>query len=187
MRAGFRSEQQVCVVLSLVRYRESLVGKVTVHLQHMRKTPDQMNLQLHHVISDLSGTARAAFLDMILCGEQYPRKPTRLHRGCMQATETTIATSLVKDCRREHLLTLGQSVLVYSRHQELMATCNTEIEQTLSEFSSAAKGGAKLLLPSAKRRRKSRHNPGIRWAVLYGITFSLTNRPYNIRRNLDVN
>jgi hypothetical protein len=74
LRASFRPEQQVCAVRSLMRYRESLVEMATVHLQHMQKALDQMNLQLHHVISDLSGTTGMAILDAILAGERDPRR-----------------------------------------------------------------------------------------------------------------
>jgi transposase len=70
LRASFRPEQQVCAVRSLMRYRESLVEMATVHLQHLQKALDQMNLQLHHVISDLSGTTGMAILDAVLAGER---------------------------------------------------------------------------------------------------------------------
>src|SRR6267154_3620252 len=51
LRGSFRPEQQVCAVRSLARHRESLVEMAAVQLQHMQKALDQMNLQLHHVIS----------------------------------------------------------------------------------------------------------------------------------------
>src|ERR1019366_8194230 len=47
LRASFRPSNQVCAVRSPMRYRESLVEMATVHLQHMQKALDQMNLQLH--------------------------------------------------------------------------------------------------------------------------------------------
>ena len=78
LRASFRPSNQVCAVRSLMRYRESLVEMATVHLQHMQKALDQMNLQLHHVISDLSGTTGMAILDAILSGERDPRRLAEL-------------------------------------------------------------------------------------------------------------
>lgn len=158
LRASFRPEQQVCAVRSLMRYRESLVEMATVHLQHMQKALDQMNLQLHHVISDLSGTTGMAILDAILAGERDPRRLARLRDGRIKATEATIAKSLVGDYRREHLFTLRQSVIAYRHYQEQMAACDVEIEQMLGEFSSATEGGAGPLPPSAKYRQKPRRN-----------------------------
>lgn len=70
-----------------------------VHLQHMQKALDQMNLQLHHVISDLSGTTGMAILDAILAGERDPAKLAKLRDGRIKASEATIAKSLVGDYR----------------------------------------------------------------------------------------
>ncbi|HZL28684.1 MAG TPA: IS110 family transposase [Acidobacteriaceae bacterium] len=158
LRASFRPEQQVCAVRSLIRYRESLVEMATVHLQHMQKALDQMNLQLHHVISDLSGTTGMAILDSILAGERDPRRLARLRDPRIKATEATITKSLVGDYRREHLFTLGQSVAAYRHYQQQMAACDVEIEQMLGEFSSATEGGPGPLPPSSKHRQKPRRN-----------------------------
>src|SRR5947209_10006464 len=52
LRASHRPTQTICAVRSIWRHRESLVQMAAVHIQHMQKALDQMNLQLHHVISD---------------------------------------------------------------------------------------------------------------------------------------
>ena len=57
LRACFRPEQAVCNVRSILRHRDSLVGMASVLVQHMQKALDQMNLQLHHLISDITGLA----------------------------------------------------------------------------------------------------------------------------------
>ena len=157
LRASFRPSNQVCAVRSLMRYRESLVEMATVHLQHMQKALDQMNLQLHHVISDLSGTTGMAILDAILSGERDPRRLARLRDGRIKATEATIAKSLVGDYRREHLFTLGQSVVAYRHYQQQIAACDVEIEQMLAEFSDSA-GPDAAALPEPKDRHKPRRN-----------------------------
>jgi transposase len=51
LRGSFRPEQAVCSVRSILRHRDSLVQMASSHVQHMQKALDQMNLQLHHVIS----------------------------------------------------------------------------------------------------------------------------------------
>lgn len=53
LRGSFRPEQLVCTVRSILRHRDSLVKLACVHTQHMQKALDQMNLQLHHVISNI--------------------------------------------------------------------------------------------------------------------------------------
>lgn len=157
LRASFRPAQQVCAVRSVMRHRESLVEMAAVHLQHMHKALDQMNLQLHHVISDLSGTTGMAIVDAILGGERNPRKLAQLRDPRIQASAATIARSLVGDYRREHLFTLGQSVAAYRHYQQLLAACDAEIEQMLIQFSDGGEPGTPALPESADRHRP-RHN-----------------------------
>jgi len=157
LRASFRPEQQICAVRSLMRYRESLVQMAAVHLQHMQKALDQMNLQLHHVISDLSGTTGMAILDAILAGERDPLKLAQLRDGRIKASETTIAKSLMGDYRREHLFTLRQSMVAYRNYQKQMSEIDVEIEQMLVEFSDGA-GPDAPALPQPKDRHKPRRN-----------------------------
>ena len=157
LRASFRPEQQICAVRSLMRYRESLVQMAAVHLQHMQKALDQMNLQLHHVISDLSGTTGMAILDAILAGERDPLKLAQLRDGRIKASETTIAKSLMGDYRREHLFTLRQSIVAYRNYQKQMSEIDVEIEQMLVEFSDGA-GPDAPALPQPKDRHKPRRN-----------------------------
>lgn len=70
LRASYRPDQEVCAVRSLLRHRESLVQMAATHVHHMQKALDQMNLQLHHVISDITGLTGLAIIDAILGGER---------------------------------------------------------------------------------------------------------------------
>ncbi len=52
---SFRPSQAVCTVRAILRHRNNLVQMASSHAQHMQEALDQMNVQLHHVISDLTG------------------------------------------------------------------------------------------------------------------------------------
>jgi transposase len=157
LRASFRPQQQVCAVRSLARHRESLVEMAAVHVQHMQKALDQMNLQLHHVISDLSGTTGMAIVDAILAGERDAKQLARLRDPRIKSDAKTIAKSLVGDYRREHLFALRQSVKAYREYQQLLADCDKEIEQVLGEFSDGCRADSPALGPP-KDRHKPRRN-----------------------------
>jgi hypothetical protein len=43
------------------------------HVNHMQKALDQMNLQLHHVISGITGLTGLAIVDAILGEERNPK------------------------------------------------------------------------------------------------------------------
>ena len=134
LKASYRPEQEVCAVRSLLRHRESLVQMAATHVNHMQKALDQMNLQLHHVISDIVGQTGLAIVDAILAGERDPLVLAKLRNERIKATEEVIAKSLVGDYRHEHLFTLRQSLVAYRSYQKLIDDCDHEIRQQLEAF-----------------------------------------------------
>jgi transposase len=134
LKASYRPDQEVCAVRSLLRHRESLVQMAATHVHHMQKALDQMNLQLHHVISDIVGQTGLAIVDAIVDGERDPRILAKLRGERIKATEEVIAKSLVGDYRHEHLFTLKQSLAAYRSYQKLIEDCDREIRAHLEEF-----------------------------------------------------
>ncbi|MFQ5705762.1 MAG: IS110 family transposase [Gemmatimonadales bacterium] len=136
LRASFRPAQAICAVRSLLRHRENLVQMASQHVHHMQKALDQMNLQLHHVISDLTGLTGLTIVEAILGGERDPQVLAKLRHKRIKASEETIAKSLVGDYRPEHVFSLRQSLAAYRSYQQLVAECNSEIERSLAEIDS---------------------------------------------------
>ena len=104
------------------------------HVNHMQKALDQMNLQLHHVISDITGQTGLAIVDAILGGERNPQVLAKLRHERIKASEEVIAKSLVGDYRPEHLFTLRQSLIAYRSYQKLIEDCECEIRRGLEQF-----------------------------------------------------
>jgi transposase len=70
---------------SLWRHRESLVQMAAEPTQHMQKALSQMNLQLHHVLSDIMGVSGMAILDANLAEERDANQARRLvQSACSQ-------------------------------------------------------------------------------------------------------
>jgi transposase len=158
LRASHRPPQTICVVRSICRHRESLVQMAAVHIQHMQKALDQMNLQLHHVISDITGTTGLAIIDAILEGERNPEKLATLRDGRIAASRETIARALVGDYRAEHLFTLRQSLEAYHQYQEWIATCDAEIERQLRVLPGNLANDQKPLSKPKDPHRRPRRN-----------------------------
>src|SRR5229473_7198246 len=70
---SFRPTQEVCTLRTLLRHRDNLIQLAATHVLHMHKALDQMNLQIHHVISDITGLTGLAIVDAILAGERDPK------------------------------------------------------------------------------------------------------------------
>jgi len=154
LRASFRPPETVCAVRSLLRHRDTLIQLAATHTQHMQKALSQMNLQLHHVLSDVTGVTGLAILDAILAGERDPQVLARHRDGRIKASRETIAKALVGAYRPEHLFTLRQSLASYRHYQCLIAECDGEVETLLGTFASQIDPAAHPLPPAPATRRK---------------------------------
>jgi hypothetical protein len=72
LRGSFRPDQDICAVRSLLRHRDNMVKAASSHIQHLQKALTQMNLQIHNVISNITGVTGLAIIDAILAGERNP-------------------------------------------------------------------------------------------------------------------
>jgi transposase len=156
LTASFRPAQSICGLRSLLRHRESLIQAAAAHVQRMQKALDQMNLQLHHVISDITGLTGLAIIDAMLAGERDPAKLAALRNRRIHASVETVTKSLVGDYRPEHVFTLRQSLGAYRYHQQLVAECDVEIERHLTTIPNAQPGVSAP--PASATRRKPRGN-----------------------------
>lgn len=155
LRASYRPEQEVCAIRSLLRHRESLVQMAATHVNHMQKALDQMNVQLHHVISDITGLTGLAIIDAILAGQRDPLTLARLRHERIKASEEVIAKSLVGDYRAEHLFTLRQSLTAYRSYQKLIDDCDKEIRRCLDQFKPPAEPTAEVESSGSKGKPQS--------------------------------
>jgi len=155
LRASYRPEQEVCAIRSLLRHRESLVQMAATHVNHMQKALDQMNVQLHHVISDITGLTGLAIIDAILAGQRDPLTLAKLRHERIKASEEVIAKSLVGDYRAEHLFTLRQSLTAYRSYQKLIDDCDKEIRRCLDQFKPPAEPTAGVESSGSKGKAQS--------------------------------
>jgi len=114
-------------------------------------------VQLHHVISDITGQTGLMIVDAILAGERNPQVLAGFRHERIKASEEVIAKSLVGDYRPEHLFTLRQSLAAYRSYQELIAECEKAIRQCLDDVhpsapSDGATDGAKTRVASFPRK-----------------------------------
>jgi transposase len=155
LAGSFRPTDQVCVFRSYIRQRDNLIKSACVHIQRMQKALTQMNVQLHQVVSDLTGTTGMAIIRAIVAGEHNPQTLAALRHHRSQRSEAEIAQALQGDYRQEHLFVLQQELQLYDVYQTQIAACDQQIEQCLSEFDAKVDLAHKPL-PSAKHKR---HKP----------------------------
>jgi hypothetical protein len=152
LRGAFRPEEPMCVLRAFLRQRANLVRYAGMHIQHMQKALNQMNLHLHHVVSDITGVTGMKIIRAILDGERDPQVLAQHRdRRCRQSV-ATIAKALQGSWREEHLFALRQAVELFDFYQHQLARCDEEIARVLARLDPVTDANA----PPPVRKHKVR-------------------------------
>ncbi len=82
-------EGDIAVLRSYLRQRENLIQNSSTHIQRMQKALTQMNLQLHKVISDITGVTGLNIIRAIVSGERNPQVLAELADKRIKSTTGT--------------------------------------------------------------------------------------------------
>ena len=134
LRGAFRPADQVCALRAYVRQRSTLVRSSASHTQRMQKALAQMNLQLHNVVSDITGVTGMRIIKAILAGERDTKALAAMRDPRCKNSEETIARSLQGNYRQEHLFSLRQTVELYEFYQAKINDCDQQILALLKDF-----------------------------------------------------
>lgn len=169
LRASFRPKGDIATLRAYLRQRERLLDYAASHIQHMQKALTQMNLQLHHVVSDITGVTGMAIIRAIVAGERNPETLTSLRDRRCHASVETIRQALVGNDREEHVFALTQAVELYDVYQAKVAACDTHIEAVLKRLREAAAVPASKLPPARHTTRQPNALGFDVRAILHGL------------------
>jgi transposase len=156
LRASFRPPGAICAVRALWRHRGSLVQMAAEHIMHIQKALDQMNLQVHRVLTEITGLSGLRILDAILAGERDPLTLARLCHKRVKSSESTVAKSLEGDYRPEHIFALRQSLAAYRYYPQLVLETDQEIRRQMVELEAADKPKRTKRLPYQRQGHEPR-------------------------------
>lgn len=128
LQASFRPNDQICVLRSYIRHRSRLIENASTHILRMQKALTEMNVQLHNVISNITGVTGMAIIKAILDGEQDPAKLATLRNDKIKSSEAVIAKSLNGNYREEQLFILKQEFESYHFYQRQLEALDKVIE-----------------------------------------------------------
>lgn len=95
----------------------------------MQKALSEMNIQLHHVISDITEITGMNIIRAIIAGERDPEKLALLRDKRIRSDSLTITKALEGDYRKEHLDILKQELELYEFYLTKIAECDSSIEE----------------------------------------------------------
>lgn len=156
LRGAFRPAAQVRAVRALWRHREALVRQTGWYIQHVHKALDQMNVQVHHVLTDITGVTGTAIIEAILKGQRDPHVLASYRDKRVKATEQTLVAALTGDYRREHLFCLKQAYEAYQFTEQQIGAVDRELEQELARLDTTA---SNLDAPKPSRPKAANKHP----------------------------
>jgi transposase len=122
LRGSFRPGDAVVALRAIHRQLANLVEERTRCVQWMQKALDQMNVQIHRAVADLTGTTGMAIVRAIVAGERDPlRLATHRDPRCRKSVEQ-IAEHLTGSWREEHVFNLASCLRLYDAIEELIAS-----------------------------------------------------------------
>ena len=127
LQGAYRPTDEICILRSYMRQKEMLTQASSMHIQHMQKALQQMNLLLHNVVSDITGVTGMKIIKAIIAGERDPNVLALNRQKECRNSEQTIAKSLVGNFRHEHLFALKQAFELYETYQAKIAECEAAI------------------------------------------------------------
>lgn len=122
LAAAFRPASDMEILRNYWRQREWHVQACSQQILRMQKSLEQMNIQLHKVLSDITGATGMRMLRAIVCGERDPEVLVQYcHPLCKRPPEDFIK-ALTGNYREDHLFALQQALELYDVfHEKLRA------------------------------------------------------------------
>jgi transposase len=159
LRASFRPKGEIATLRSYLRQRERLLEGAAAHIQHMQKALTEMNLQLHHVVTDITGVTGLRILRALVAGERDPDQLAAYRDPHCKAPIASLRAALVGNDREEHVFALGQALELYDVYQAKVAACDQRIEAVLERVKAVSPPPAAPLPPLRPTRRQA-NEPG---------------------------
>lgn len=158
LRASFRPGRDIAELCAYVRMRERHTDYAATHIQHMQKALTFMNIQLHHVISTITGVTGMKIIRAIVAGERDPAKLAAMRDVRCKESAATIQAALVGNYQPEHVFALKQALALYDFYQGCIAECDAAIERKVATLN-ANRPFPEAPLPQAKHRTKQPGEP----------------------------
>jgi transposase len=150
---AFRPDKPTATLRAYWRHREGIVESCSRQIQLIHKALEQMNVQLHKAVSDVTGQTGMRILRAIVAGERDRHALARLRDWRVKASEDEVARALEGTYREEHMFALKQALEAYDFFHQQLASCDCELERYLASLASAP--GTPPPTPRPPKRRKN--------------------------------
>lgn len=154
LRGSFRPNEAICALRTLRRQHGAMIEERSKAVQWMQKALDQMNVHVHHAVTDITGITGMGIIRAIVAGERDPRKLAQHRDHRCQKSEEQIAEHLKGNWREEHLFNLARALRFYDHIQEQIAEYEKKIRESLTALQPPERRDATV--PSHPNTRKEK-------------------------------
>jgi transposase len=155
LRGSFRPADSVLQLRAYGRQRQMLIRHSAMHVQHMQKALEQMNVKLTEVISDITGVTGLRIIAAIVAGERQAQTLAALRDpGCAKSL-AEIALALEGTWRAEHLFELQQAYELFGFYQQKVTECDQHIAAALQTLPNHAGDKPFEARPRPRGRKKN--------------------------------
>jgi len=155
LRGSFRPSDDICRLRALIRQRNTMVDQRSDWVRRMQKSLDQMNVCVHHAVSDITGATGMAIIRTIVDGERDPHALARLRDPRCRKSESQIAEELTGTWRPEHLFNLRQAMHMYDQANAVIGEYDSEILTYISTLQ--PENTAEAPVPPHRSKPKAKH------------------------------
>lgn len=135
LKPGFVPPAHIRRLQDYIRVRTDHITMAASHEQHMQKALDRMNVKIHEVISDLTGTSGLSVIRGILDDLRNPAALLALcDRQIQEKKAERMLAALEGTWKEEHLFALRQAYELWQFYQDKIAECDAAIEKVLHEI-----------------------------------------------------
>lgn len=180
LRGGFRPPQSIRRLRDLLRERADYIEQSSHYILMMQRCFDQMNVQLHRVLSDIDGESGRRMIEAILAGTRDGKALEKLRDVRCKTPKEEVIKALDGQWDDDCIARLGRAYVLWQQVQKALNTISersaaviTGMESPVApEVAAAAAAAAQGRGRKPKRQQgKSAVMPGLReeGLRLYGV------------------
>ena len=158
LRASFQPSKEIAGLRAYIRQREKLIEYRAAHVQHLQKAFMQMNIQLQHVVTDITGKTGIAIIRAIVNGQHNPDELVKLRDSRCKNSVEVMKAALTGNYKAEHLFALTQALELIDIYTEKIEACDRVIESTLEGLHQEA-DSLHTTLPKPRSKENSKNAP----------------------------
>lgn len=158
LRPAFRPKPEIVPLRAYWRQRDGLIKEGARHIQLIQKALEQMNVQLHKAVDDITGLTGLRILRAIVSGVRDPQELARLRHPYCKLGEADFVAALTGTYRGEHIFALKQALEAYDFFQAQILQCDQTIQTFMATLPSRPLAEGQTL-PTQKQGKRRKNQP----------------------------